>query len=378
MVRINEIEKRLSAIKAELETEGADIAALSAETDQLIEERKGLLAQIEQRKATLAKVANIPVTEGEKVVMENEKRTYGVDSAEYRSAWLKNVRNLEINEIEKRALTTETTSVGAAVPTTTVNKIIDKVKQYSPMLTKIELLNVKGSVSVPAEGTTTDAAIHAQGATITPDADTLTNVILSGYEITKLVTISKSVETMSIDAFENWLTNKIARKVAEKIEHMIFNGTGSNQAQGVNAISWDETNSVTIAKAAAPTEANVTALVAMLNGGYLTNAEWYMSSTTFFTDFHPLMNNSKNNVVTESNGVYRIMGRIVNFDDRVTVHEAFLGDFYRGYLGNLQEDVTVTSQFVTRENAYDFLGCAIFDGKVQAVEAFVKMIKATA
>ena len=44
----------------------------------------------------------------------------------------------------------------------------------------------------------------------------------------------------------------------------------------------------------------------------------------------------------------------------------------------MPEEINVTSQFVTRENAYDFLGCAMFDGKVQAIEAFVKFIKATA
>ena len=58
--------------------------------------------------------------------------------------------------------------------------------------------------------------------------------------------------------------------------------------------------------------------------------------------------------------------------------EAILGDVYRGYIGNMAEDVNVTSQFVTRENAFDFLGCAIFDGKAQAVEAFVKIAKAGA
>jgi HK97 family phage major capsid protein len=115
-----------------------------------------------------------------------------------------------------------------------------------------------------------------------------------------------------------------------------------------------------------------------MNGGYFADAEWYMSYTTFFADFHPLMNHSKNNIVTEENGVYRVMGKVVNFDERIAAHEAILGDTFRGYIGNMAEEVNVTSQFVTRENAFDFLGCAIFDGKVQAIEAFVKIAKATA
>ena len=389
MSRLEKIEARLAEIEKELnseEIEGKseeDLDKMEEEIRSLQAEKTSLLNAIEKRSSLEKAIAEgrtgVDVTPdflngGKK---EMQERTFDVNSAEYRVAWLKNIRGVELSDVEQRALTTAANSAGSAIPATTVNKIIDKVKEFCPIINKIELLHVKGSVTIPAEGTTADAKKHAEGATITADADTLAKITLAGFEITKLVTVSKSVVTMSIDAFENWLVNKIARKVADQIDNLIFNGSGTGEAQGVNAITWDTTNSISVAKTAALTEANVTGVVALMNGGYFANAEWYMSSSTFFADFHPLMNNSKNNVVTESNGVYRIMGKAVNFDERVTAHEAVLGDFYRGYIGNLQEDVNVTSQFVTRENAYDFLGCAIFDGKVQAVEAFVKIAKAT-
>lgn len=390
MTRLETIEKRLAEIGEELTSEEIE-AKTEEELNQMEEEVRSLKAEkasilnAAEKRASLEK-AIAEGRSGKDVTpdflnggkKEMQERTFDVNSAEYRAAWLKNLRGIDLNDVEKRALTTAANSAGAAVPTTTVNKIIDKVKQFCPILNKIELLHIKGSVTLPAEGTTADAQKHAEGASITADKDTLVKVVLAGYEITKLVTVSKSVETMSIDAFENWLVDKIARKVSEMIGNLIFNGSGSGEAQGVNAITWGATNSITVAKDAAPTEANVLALVALMNGAYFAGAEWYMSSSTFFAEYHPLMNKSKNNVVTEDNGVYRIMGKAVNFDERVAAHEAFLGDFYRGYIGNLQEDVNVTSQFVARENAYDFLGCAIFDGKVQAVEAFVKMGKATA
>ena len=383
-IRLAEIEKELRSKEAENKTE-EELATIEAEIRSLQDERSGILKAAEKRASLEKTIAEgrtgVDITpnflNGGKKEMP-EERTFDVASAEYRAAWLKNIRGMELSDIEKRTITTAANSAGSAIPTTTANKIVEKVKQYCPILNKIELLSVKGSVTVPAEGTTADAQKHTQGAAITADDDTLLNVTVAGFEVTKLVTISKSVMTMSIDAFENWLVNKIARKVADKLGALVFNGTGTGEAQGVNAITWGATNSITVAKTAALSEANVTGVVALMNGGYFADAEWYMSSTTFFADFHPLMNNSKNNVVTESNGVYRVMGKPVNFDERITTHEAILGDFYRGYIGNMAEDVNVTSQFVTRENAFDFLGCAIFDGKVQAVEAFVKIAKATA
>ena len=382
MTRITEIETRLSAIKAEIETEGADITALTTEVDTLMEERKGLMDAIETRKATLDKIANGTIGT---VVVDNfkgedkmEERKFGVESAEYRSAFLNTLRQSKLNDIEQRAYTTVAGSAGAAVPTQTVNKILEKVHEYAPLLDKIDLLKIIGRVTIPAEGTTVDAQLHAEGAAISADGDTIYKIDLGSYEITKLVTISKSVETMSIDAFEAYIANKIGRKIADKITDYILHGTGTSQPQGINAISWDDTNSVSVAASGSLTEANVDTLVSLLNGGYDAGAEWVMSKKTFFSDFRPIQNKSKNDVVLKEGNTWYIEGYPVNFDERVTLHEAYLGNFEMGYAGNMAEDVTLTSQFFLRENSFDFLGTAMFDGKVSAVEAFVKLTKAAA
>lgn len=376
MTRIAEIEQRLNAIKSEMDAEGADIQALSDETDALLEERKGLIDAMNTRQAMLDKIAKLPTPE-KKEDNKMEERNFDIASAEYRSAWLKNIRGIELNEVEQRAMTTAAGSAGSVIPTTTSQKIIEKVHQYAPLLDKIDLYHVSGYLVIPAEGTTNDAAKHTEGAAITASNDTLGKVSLGAFEVTKLITISKSVETMSIDAFEAWLVRKLAQKIAEKLTALIINGSGTGEAEGINKITWGATNSVTVAKAASLTEANVLDVISMLNGGYDPGAEWLMSKKTFFVDFYPLMDKAKNITVAVENGKYFIAGYPVTMDERVTDHEAFLGNIGRGYAGNLAENVTVTPQFVARENAYDFLGAAMFDGKVQATEAFVKVVKAT-
>lgn len=382
--RMNEINARKAEIRGLIE-DGKDInmddieKELRALNDEYkaLEERKQLLDDINEGKVQTNPIDQQVDGDNNRGDGNGESRKSGRETAEYRSAWLKNIRGIELGEAEKRTITTAANSGGALIPTTTVNKIIDKVHEYCPILNEIDLYKVPGGVKIPAEGTTNDAAIHAEGAAITGAADTINYVSLASYEITKLVTISKSVEKMSIDAFENWLADKIGRNIADKIGALIFNGTGSNQPEGINSITWSATNSITVAKSAAMTEANVLAVVALLNGGYDAGAKWYMSKNTFYTDFHPLMNTGKNNIITQENGKYRVLGYPVELDERITLHEAILGDVYRGYAGNMPEDINVTSQFVTRENAYDFLGAAMFDGKVQATEAFVKIVKAT-
>lgn len=378
MKRLKEIETRLAEIRQEMEKEGADINALSTETDSLIEERNALRADMEKRRGILDKIGNGAVGEGSAVITDPEQRSFGIDSVEYRSAFLKHIRGIELDSTEKRAFTSNSSSAGAAIPTQTANEIIRKMKQLAPLLGEITLLHVAGNVKFAVESTVADPALHTENATITASTDSLTSVTLGSYEITKLVQVSKTVATMSIDAFESWLTDMLAEKITEKIDLYLISGTGSSEPTGVeSAATWGDTNSVTVAKSSALTSANVQSLIGLLNGGYDRNAKFLMSKKTLFTDFMPLQDNSKNSIVRVEGHSYYIYGYPVMLDDNITIHEAYLGDFKK-IIGNLSEAINIVSGFDINTNSYKYLGCAMFDSKIADGNAFVKLIKATA
>lgn len=378
MNRLKEIETRLAAIRREADTEGADITALNNEADKLIEERKALMAAAEQRRGLLDKIGSGAAGNGVPAIGEQEKRTYSRESAEYRSAFLKHIRGIELDEVEKRAFTSAASSAGAVIPTQTANEIIRKMKQLAPILGEITLLHVAGNVKFAVESTVADPALHTENAEITASTDTLTSVTLGSYEITKLVQVSKTVATMSIDAFESWLTDMLAEKITEKIDAYLISGTGTSQPTGVaSAATWGDTNSVTVAKTSSLTSGNVQSLIGLLNGAYDRNAKFLMSKKTLFTDFMPLQDNSKNSIVRVEGHSYYIYGYPVMLDDNITVHEAFLGDFKK-IVGNLSETINIVSGFDIDTNSYKYLGCAMFDSKIADANAFVKLVKATA
>ena len=306
----------------------------------------------------------------------NEERDI-LKSAEYRSAFLKNLQGRKLTESEQRAMTSATSSVGAVIPTITQDLVMEKLEECAPLLNEIELMRVNGNVTFAVEADKTDANIHEEGATITEDGDVLVPVSLTTYEITKYITISKTVAKMSVDAFEKWLVNMLAKRIARKITKLIINGTGSDQPKGVDkANTWGETNSVTVAKASSLTETDVTNLISLLPGAYDANAKWLMSKKTLLGDFRPLQNKSKNDIFVKENGKYYVEGYEVMLDDSVTLHEAYLGDF-KMYAGNLADDVTVDTDKKLSSNSYEYLGCANFDGKPAIGEAFVKLVKGT-
>lgn len=382
----DEIQKELKQIEERLSSDEdiseEDMKSLEERVEQLEEEKKSLVSKAEKRRETLEKIKRGAIgdkkeeyKEGEKEMSEERKI---LENAEYRTAFLKKLQGKKLTDAEERTMTSAANSVGTAIPTVTQNLIMEKLEQYAPLLNEIELLRVDGNVTFAVETDQTDGNIHTEGATITEDGEVLIPVSLTSYEITKYITISKTVAKMSIDAFEKWLTNMLARRIARKIIKLIISGTGTNQPTGVEkANTWGATNSVTVGKTANLTEANVTDLIALLPGAYDANAKWLMSKKTLYSDFRPLQDKSKNDIFVKENGKFYVDGYEVMLDDSVTFHEAYLGDF-KMYAGNLSEDVTVDTDKKLSSNSFEYLGCAMFDGKPAIGEAFVKLVKATA
>lgn len=382
---LEEVKKKLEEILTKLEgnedLSEEEITALEKEAEKLEEEKKSLIAKAEKRSLTLKKIKRglgeeVEINENKEERKMNQEEDVR-NSKEYRSAFLKKLQRKELTDEEERALTTGTSSVGAVIPTITQNLIIEKVFHNAPLLEEITLLRVDGNVTFAVESTVNDAAIHTEGATITESGDVLVPVSLGQYEVNKYITISKSVSKMSIDAFETWITKMLGKMIAKAITNLIINGTGSSQPKGVEkANTWGENNSITVGKTASLTEANVLTLVGLLNGAYDENAKWLMSKKTLLTDFRPLQDKSKNDLVVKENGKYFIEGYEVMLDERVALHDAYLGDFTM-YVGNLGEDITVDQDKKLSANSFEFLGSAMFDGKPAIGEAFVKLTKST-
>lgn len=224
-MNMEEIETRLAEIRGLIDAEDADIDALTAEVDQLEERKKEIEAAAEARKALRAKVAaetNNVIKKFEET-KPMEERIYTAESAEYRSAWLKNLAQRdgqklfgELNEEEQRAFTFMTTNTGNLVPTTTLNRIIELVESQAPMYEDATKSGMTKGFSIPRHKSIDagDAAVVDEGTANEDEQDTFDLLTLSGDEIKKHVVITRKMEWLSIDAFESWLVQHISKRIA--------------------------------------------------------------------------------------------------------------------------------------------------------------------
>lgn len=377
---IEQIEERLSAIKEEMNQPESDLDALKAEVESLVTRKKEIKA--EQRKAELdaviaGEIQSTEITDFKENEEMEEKRTFAVESAEYRSAFIKSLLGKADDE-EKRAIVAS----GAAVPTSVANKFFEKMKKLAPMLEEISLFNVAGNLKVMAESVRDAATKHTENANITAGGnDAMVSVVLGGFEFAKLISISKAASAMSIDAFEQWLVDMIAGDLARAVDDYILN----DSTNGIAALTYTTgTNQILNTATTGYTYKNICDLVALLPAGYDPEAKLVMNKKTLYGQVAAIKDSNDRPIFVESaeagNKGY-VLGYPVVVDDYVTSanNAIYLGAF-KNVVGNFSEAMNVerndNSGF--RSGSIDFRGFCVFDSKVANTEAIVRLVSTTA
>lgn len=192
---------------------------------------------------------------------------------EYRSAFLKSLQHRSLSEAEARAITTAVGSGGAAVPTTTYDKIIEKLRQTSVLFPLISATYITGNVNLPVANALNAAQWSAEAQPVTTGDDTVTGVSLTGYTLAKYANISVQAMVMTVDAFETYIVNQIGNQLAIAVENAILNGAGPSatpaQPTGIlPGVTWDGSNSATWAAGAEIGYDDIVGLRALLNSVY--------------------------------------------------------------------------------------------------------------
>ena len=359
-------EKRDALDNDALEARINEIEAIKTE----IESRKQAAAEEEQRAEEAARKPGEPIIETE------ERKMFDVNSAEYRSYWL---RNLQGNLTpEERTGETYTSSNSNAVPTLVADKFFEKMKRLAPMLSEITLMRVAGNLKFVAEGTRNAASKHSENVDGTAAADTTVAVTLGGFEFMKLIKISRTAKLMSIDAFENWIVEMLAGDIARAIDDYIIN----DATNGIAALTW--TSNVNQIVATNYAYGDVCSLISLLPAAYDAEAKFLTNKKTLYTQIAQIVDSTGNPIFvpdTVSGFGGRLMGYPVIVDDYVetTASTLFLGKF-TDVVGNLSEGIHVDADESAgfNSNSIVYRGIAVFDSKPAKGDAIVKLVTTTA
>ena len=139
--------------------------------------------------------------------------------------------------VENRASGTNLTKSdnGAVIPTSIVNKIIDVLKDISPVYAKATKYKAKGTLVIPKVDTATDditVGYQEEFTDMLSHSNKFTNVTLNGFLIGALTKISKSLLNNSDFDLTNFVVTRMAEKLKVFYEGECINGT-SGKISGI-------------------------------------------------------------------------------------------------------------------------------------------------
>lgn len=167
---------------------------------------------------------------------------------------------------------------GAVIPSSIANKIIEKVKEMSPLFAMATHYNVGGTLTIPSYDESTQKitmAYATEFTTIDSTSGKFTSISLTGFLAGARSLVSKSLVNNSQFDLVPFVVRKMAEAAAYWIENQLINGT-TNKIDGLSKV----TASVTAASATAVTADELIDLQETIPDVYQGGCIWVMSKAT--------------------------------------------------------------------------------------------------
>lgn len=258
--RLEEIKNKLVELRSEIDAcedaelikeKGVEISALETEREEIIADAEAKIEEdVEARAKEIAKsqvedAKNKELEAREKVVLgsfgmkkgkEDENMNDKYSSIEYRQAFMDYVlRGKEIpTELRGTDATTKTTDIGSVIPTTLMNKIIQDIKSYGQIFSRVTHTNFKGGLEIPTSDSRAVATWISEGSTSTKQKKEVKGkVSFLYYKLQCRVATTLEADTVSLDVFEQTIQADIKEAMTIAIETAIISGTGEGQPTGI-------------------------------------------------------------------------------------------------------------------------------------------------
>lgn len=242
---------------------------------------------------------------------------------------------------EQRAL--DVSSNGAIIPTTIASKIIEKIKELSPIYSMSTVYNLSGDLTFPIydeENSAISASYVEDMTELIENTGKFTTTTLTNNIIGCLVKISKSLVNRTDFDLISFFIDKVSKAFAELLEKELITGT-SDKLQGLSSIN----NIITSISSDKISTDELIDLQMSIPEIYQNNACWIMNKSTLKS-----LRKSKDNVGNyllgnALNGFgYELLGKKVYITESCDESEAGKIPIYYGDMSGLYVKLTKNLQ----------------------------------
>lgn len=286
-------------MKKKLELRSQNIKSLEEKRAGLVIDMEGLISKAKEEVRAMTEDETVKFEDVEKQIkaidktIDIEKRARELDIKEGEKKKEEKNKTPEGDDPEIRAFDNyirgvieERTDVnltvgnnGAVIPKTIANKIIEKVKELSPIYEKATKFNTKGELSFPVYDEATQkitCAYQAEFAALQSTSGKFTTIALTGYLAGALSKVSLSLVNNSDFNLVDYVVSKMAEAIAVFLEKELLIGTASKMTGALSS-----TNVVTTAAATAITADELIDVQMEVPQILQPGALWIMARSTF-------------------------------------------------------------------------------------------------
>jgi HK97 family phage major capsid protein len=243
-----------------------------------------------------------------------------------------------IKGVDTRALSAS--GQGVVIPQTIANRIIDTVKNMSPILAKATIWDVSGDLIIPSYDYTqhVPAGYYTELSTMTAQSANFGSVKLGNTIVAALALISKSLINRTDVDIVPFIVNEIAKAVAYFLEKELLNNANGSVGNGATKLGGlaNATQSITGATTMVITAQELINLQLTVAQVYQADAAWIMHPNTLGY-IQGLTAGAGNNLLLMGNslsegGPFTLLGKPVYVSDQmpqmgVSANEIYYGDF---------------------------------------------------
>src|SRR5690606_33274527 len=234
--RLQEIETRKGEIRALLESgDEVDLENINEELRALDTEEKELRARLEVARGI--QTGTVSARSVESTLKAAETRTVDPhDTVEYRHAFMEYVTRGKKNDVlEFRAdETTQPGDIGAVIPTTILNRIVERMRETGRIWNRVTKTAIQGGVQIPVSTAKPKATWVAAGSMADKQKKVVTgNISFSYHKLQVRVAVELVAATVALPVFEATIADNIAEAMVAALDEAILVGTGTGQPLGI-------------------------------------------------------------------------------------------------------------------------------------------------
>lgn len=263
-----------------------------------------------------------------KMENKNVSRAELLNSTEYRTAFMRNVLAGEAipEKFRNADANTKTSDVSAVIPTTIMQKIVEKLESHGEILSLVTKTSYPGGLTVPTSSAKPTASWVTEGSGSDKQKKSTGSITFSYYKLRCAISVSLEVDVVSLDFFENVFVNQVTEAMIAALETAIINGTGSGQPKGILKETVIDGQNVNIAKTASITYKTLWDMKKAVPSGYRNKVRWFMNYSTF-CDIMGLTDTAGQPIARINYGLSgdnqaSILGTPVTFSDDISAYEA--------------------------------------------------------